>query len=419
MSISEELWKHLPDTINELVASIDRSNDLPSSFLHLLTTCCESFYSRKYCKCMEKSKVLLDYLWEKLNTGNWKDVSILWRQAYTVVSVIKGCSEAILVLNEDSNSTEATMWSIEGAIKSFDMGLLMGAPVLDNILTKLVSAVQKYSEHCPVRHRKGNNHKRLKTEQAENAECDVYHTDTVYIDKSKEICRTSCPSLLLFNADFKNQGVPLIITDAINHWPAFSIRKWSLDYIRLKAGYRTVPVEIGSKYTEADWTQKLMTINNFIDGFILNPSPLKGYLAQHQLFDQIPDLREDILIPDYCCLGNTEDVDINAWFGPKGTVSPLHHDPKHNFLSQVVGSKYVRLYSPSMTSNVYPHDTTLLENTSQVDVEFPDLNRFPLFDKAVYSEAILKPGEMLYIPPKYWHFIKSLSISFSVSFWWE
>lgn len=72
-----------------------------------------------------------------------------------------------------------------------------------------------------------------------------------------------------------------------------------------------------------------------------------GYLAQHPLFDQVPALRRDIAIPDYCALSYPmahhegsaqEDVAVNAWFGPAGTVSCLHFDPKHNLLCQVCHS---------------------------------------------------------------------------------
>lgn len=134
---------------------------------------------------------------------------------------------------------------------------------------------------------------------------------------------------------------------------------------------------------------------------------------------QISELKDDISIPVYCCLGEEEEVDINAWFGPEGTVSPLHQDPKHNFLCQVMGEKYVRLYSPEFTEHLYPHPTSLLANTSQVDCERPDLDKFPKFGDAMYLECVLKPGDMLYIPPKHWHYVKALSISFSVSFWWQ
>ncbi len=35
-----------------------------------------------------------------------------------------------------------------------------------------------------------------------------------------------------------------------------------------------------------------------------------------------------------------------------------------------------------------------------------------------YYDVVLRPGQMLYIPPGWWHFVRSLSVSFSVSFWW-
>ncbi|CAI7896715.1 unnamed protein product, partial [Closterium sp. NIES-53] len=57
---------------------------------------------------------------------------------------------------------------------------------------------------------------------------------------------------------------------------------------------------------------------------------------------------------------------VNAWFGPAGTVTPLHHDPCHNLFAQVVGSKYVRVYSSREDERLYPHKEKMLCNSSQV-----------------------------------------------------
>ena len=47
---------------------------------------------------------------------------------------------------------------------------------------------------------------------------------------------------------------------------------------------RTVPVEIGSRYTDVDWSQQLITVSEFISRFIL----VSGRLDQYcHLFYQI------------------------------------------------------------------------------------------------------------------------------------
>lgn len=43
----------------------------------------------------------------------------------------------------------------------------------------------------------------------------------------------------------------------------------SLAYLKRVGGPRTVPVELGSKYTDDEWSQELMTLSAFIDKFVL------------------------------------------------------------------------------------------------------------------------------------------------------
>ncbi|NWI19439.1 KDM8 demethylase, partial [Crypturellus soui] len=243
------------------------------------------------------------------------------------------------------------------------------------------------------------------------------------IPPADAVPRVRCPSLEHFRDNYFIPQKPVVLEGVVGHWPCMS--KWSVDYLGQVAGCRTVPVELGSRYTDEEWSQQLMTVDDFINQYIMNKVCYShnsvGYLAQHQLFDQIPELKEDISIPDYCCLGEGEEdnITINAWFGPEGTISPLHQDPQQNFLAQVFGRKYICLYSPQDSENLYPHESQLLHNTSQVDVENPDLIKFPNFRNASSQSCVLMPGQVLFIPVKYWHYVRSLDISFSVSFWWS
>ncbi|XP_034568092.1 lysine-specific demethylase 8 isoform X2 [Notolabrus celidotus] len=384
------------------------SDKLESSMVEMLRRSTQQLYSRTTTRTsrMLNAQIILDFSWEKLNMGTWRDVDKEWRRVYSY-----GCLFKVAALCWDDPSTE----EILQAVKTCDMGLLMGAAIMDDVLQVIVRILQGEVRKS-AREEEGKEHPQVKRIKIELPRVPA-------IKGEQAVPRIRCPSLESFNTNHLLPLRPVILEGIIDHWPAFNQRPWSIEYLRSVAGCRTVPVEVGSRYTDEEWSQTLLTVNEFIDRYIVHKSggEASGYLAQHQLFDQIPELKEDIRLPDYCCLGEgeEEDITVNAWFGPGGTVSPLHQDPQQNFLAQVVGSKYIRLYSPEDTDKLYPHQSQLLHNTSQVEVENPDTDRFPKFATAPYLECVLQPGEVLFIPVKHWHYVRSLELSFSVSFWWS
>ncbi|MCJ1364427.1 hypothetical protein MMC16_003538 [Acarospora aff. strigata] len=386
---------------------------------------------------------------DKLHAYPFKEVPSCWRRLYTDASI----SKAVFVIKAKVQANAARTSTAEDedwqgdVVRTLDMALIMtGAPLRGDIIEELMSALQYSASSEQERPSKRS---RLEEDLVEG-------TDTASklpLPDLRYPVPRACLSMTAFQAHLATPTpTPLIITDALTHWPALNERPWnSPSYLLQKTfgGRRLVPVELGRSYTDEGWGQAIITFKEFMERYLLNTDRNKnatvGYLAQHDLFSQVPSLRNDISIPDYCytCppppavtplagkdIPELEEPLINAWFGPGGTISPLHTDPYHNILCQVVGRKYVRLYSPVESDKLYPRgveeggvdmgntskvDIAAVENGDNVDVE----GEFPLFAQANYIEGILNEGECLYIPVGWWHYIRSLTVSFSVSFWWN
>lgn len=243
------------------------------------------------------------------------------------------------------------------------------------------------------------------------------------VDALCDIPRLECPSVEVFKRGYVEREQPVLLLNTLTEWPALKL--WpDLNYILKLAGNRMVPIEIGSNYSNEEWSQQLMKLRDFLERQFSTSTEISSrkveYLAQHELFEQIPLLKKDFSVPDYCSLRSSNtDVDIKAWLGPEGTVSPLHYDPKHNLLCQVFGSKRIILASPKDSQYLYAHESEFLKNTSQIEADAVDYQKFPLVANVKFYYLYLQAGDCLYMPPKWWHYVRSLSPSFSISFWWE
>uniref|UniRef100_A0A453L4N4 JmjC domain-containing protein n=1 Tax=Aegilops tauschii subsp. strangulata TaxID=200361 RepID=A0A453L4N4_AEGTS len=303
--------------------------------------------------------------WEQLHSGPWSEVGSAWRDAYALACL------HVARLRRAAADRRA-------ALRALDMGLIMGGNLLRADLEAALASIAAEPSDGEGDGAEAVDEEANRWREGLDRNRDIADALKILPTKSlscKEIARRSCISLEEFICDHFLPETPVIISGCIDHWPAMT--KWkNIQYLKKIAGDRTVPVEI-------------------------------------------KELHEDIMVPDYCYAGGGELQSLNAWFGPHGTVTPLHHDPHHNILAQVLGRKYIRLYPGSVSEDLYPHTETMLSNTSQVDLDNVDMNEFPKVENLDFMDCILEEGDMLYIPPKWWHYVRSLSISFSISFWWR
>lgn len=219
--------------------------------------------------------------------------------------------------------------------------------------------------------------------------------------------------------DFLHQyyrtNTPVIITGALDDCAA---RHWNLDALRERFCERQVEVQFG-RDADANYEmnsiahKRLLPFGEFVD-LVRNSGKTNDFYMTanndsrnrstlHELWPDVPQL------PQY--LRPQPGGDGFFWFGPAGTVTPFHHDLTNNFMSQIVGRKRVRLMAPWDAARVYNHRHCFTE----VDARDINLARFPAMAGVPVLDCELAPGEILFLPVGWWHYVEALDISITIA----
>jgi ribosomal protein L16 Arg81 hydroxylase len=212
-------------------------------------------------------------------------------------------------------------------------------------------------------------------------------------------------------------NTPLILTDMMSDWQA--MKEWCPNFLKEKYGKAEVEVQV-DRNTDSNYEinsqkhKKIVCFDEYIDRVVGGGSTNDFYMvANNQTLEreEFKSLLDDIVMPEFLDRQDTKQK-VFFWFGPSGTVTPLHHDPMNLIMAHIYGRKRWRLIDPKYTPLLYNHIGVF----SKVDLEKPDLDRYPLFKEVPVIETVLEAGEIIFVPVGWWHQVKGLDVSIALSF---
>jgi len=104
---------------------------------------------------------------------------------------------------------------------------------------------------------------------------------------------------------------------------------------------------------------------------------------------------------------------IHCRFGMRGVIAEAHYDGSRNAVAELGGLRRWVMAHPNQCKDLYllPREHPSGRH-SEVNWSSPDLAKYPKFSNVRVNEVILKPGDILYVPTEWFHFIVSLNLNY-------
>lgn len=216
-----------------------------------------------------------------------------------------------------------------------------------------------------------------------------------------------------FLANYKRAEKPVVIEKLTEAWPAR--KKWNIDYIKEVAGENIVPLydskpSKDNKHQHAPAVQ--IKLKKYFEMLEHGENDLRLFF--YNILSGAPELVKDFSYPE---IGLPFFKKLPVLFaGGKGAKVQMHFDIDlaDIFLCHFGGTKKVLLISPEQTRFMY-HVPFSFSSLFDVNFDKPDYEKYPALKFLQAEVAYLKHGDVLYIPPGYWHYIVYEDIGFSMS----
>jgi hypothetical protein len=242
-----------------------------------------------------------------------------------------------------------------------------------------------------------------------------------------------------FEREIVPKGEPAVLRGLVDDWPIVQTGKQGdaalADALRraasgepFEAWFGAPEIEGRFGYTEDfsgfNHERKLATVDQLLDLLLRqkgHSQPYSMYAGGIPIRRHLPGLLDALPAP---LLDMSRATLISLWLGNR-TRTAAHWDLPQNLACVVAGRRRFTLFPTGQVANLYvgPLDFTLAgQPISLVDVDSPNLDRFPRFAEAleVGQTAQLGPGDALYIPSLWWHAVASLDeLGAMINFWWR
>ena len=231
---------------------------------------------------------------------------------------------------------------------------------------------------------------------------------------------------------------PVIYTDALDNWPALG--KWSIDWFEREYGdqFGLIPKDFfdgnsGKAVSLGDYIRHLDGSSANTPGFWVDEDkapvnhplgdPANNWAFSWRPFHDCPELLDDLGPYPAGCenlvqrLPNdvaqmlewtTRTEFFSVYISRKDTITPMHYDFHHSIgsLAQLEGAKRVILAEPRDA------DTDELRGLNPEDASYASNEHAA---GRLHYHGQLRPRDLLIIPPRWWHSVRSLDHTLTLS----